>query len=102
VVQPSYGSIFNDGTAMATIAEEVKEKCLMGLGDGSAIVECVELSSSCDGGAKLELTVVSDKFQGVPLLKRQRMVNEYISDVMTRIHAVTMKTWTVQQYESKK
>jgi stress-induced morphogen len=67
-------------------------------------VTCTDISggSSCDGGYKLELIVVSTKFDGVPLLKRHRMVNEVLAEEMSRIHALTMKTWTPAQYESKK
>jgi len=46
--------------------------------------------------------VVSDKFEGVPLLKRHRMVNDVLVEEMKLIHALTMKTWTPAQYESKK
>jgi stress-induced morphogen len=67
-------------------------------------VVCTDISggSSCDGGYKLDLIVVSQKFDGVALLKRHRMVNEVLAEEMTRIHALTMKTWTPAQYESKK
>ena len=68
-------------------------------------VECTDISggSSCDGGHKLELIVVSPKFEGVSLLKRHRMVNDALAgDIMDKIHALTMKTWTPEQYESKK
>jgi len=67
-------------------------------------VECLDYSStsSCEGGAKLDLVVVTDKFAGVPLLKRHRMVNDCLSDLMPRIHAITMKTWTVEQYQNQK
>jgi BolA protein len=53
-------------------------------------------------GAKLELVVVSPKFEGVPLIKRHRMVNTVLSDYMNDIHALTIKAWTPSQYESKK
>ena len=61
--------------------------------------ECVSRTdvsggSSCDGGYKLELIVMSPNFDGVPLLKRHRMVNDVMKEEMNRIHALTMKTWT--------
>ena len=68
-------------------------------------VECVdhnEDAQECDGNAKLDLIVVSAKFQGLPLLKRHRLVNDCLADIMPKIHAVTMKTWTPEQYEAKK
>ena len=66
-------------------------------------MECIDNSDGlCDGGAKLELIVVSATFDGVPLLKRHRMVNDCLSELMPQIHALSMKTWTPAQYESKK
>lgn len=50
----------------------------------------------------MELIVVSPRFEGVPLLKRHRMVNEIVKEEMDKIHALTMKTWTPAQYESRK
>ena len=65
-------------------------------------VKCTNESGTCDG-AKLELVVVSTKFEGVPLLKRHRMVNDILkTELEGKIHALTMKTWTPAQYESKK
>jgi stress-induced morphogen len=69
----------------------------------AAFVECKDLTDgSCGGGAKLELVVVSAKFEGLALLKRHRLVNDCLAEFMPQIHAITMKTWTPQQYESKK
>ena len=67
-------------------------------------VECTDFSDGNCDGAKLELIVVSQQFEGVPLLKRQRKVNELLSAELSsnKIHALTMKTWTPAQYASKK
>lgn len=56
---------------------------------------------SCDNGAKLEVLVVSDQFDNVALLKRHRLVNDVLTDLMPQIHALSMKTWTTKQYEAK-
>jgi len=62
----------------------------------------LEVTDSSDGcGSKFEAIIVSAKFDGVPLLERQRMVNDAIAEPMKEIHAFSMKTWTPQQYESK-
>ncbi|CAB9518041.1 BolA-like protein 2 [Seminavis robusta] len=84
------------------IEEEIQEKVAKAL--EAEHVACTDISggSSCDGGYKLELIVVSPKFEGVALLKRHRMVNEILQEDMSKIHALTMKTWTPAQYESKK
>ena len=59
-----------------------------------------DLSDGC--GSKLNLVVVSDQFEGVSLIDRQRKVNDALSSLMPSIHALTMKTWTPEQYEKKK
>ena len=58
----------------------------------------------CEGGAKVELIVVSKKFDGVSLLKRHQMVNNMLSAELStnKIHALTIKAWTPTQYEAKK
>jgi stress-induced morphogen len=86
---------------MTVISDAVEAKCKSDL--GATFVECVDLTDgSCDGNAKLELVVVSEKFEGVPLLKRHRTVNTALEDLMPQIHALTIKAWTPAQYESKK
>ena len=45
---------------------------------------------------------MTKEFEGKPLLDRHRLVNEALKDLMPKIHAVTMKTWTPAQWETKK
>jgi len=59
-----------------------------------------DFSDGC--GAKFDMIVVASAFEGKPLLDRHRMVNEALGDNMAKIHAVTMKTWTPMQWETKK
>jgi BolA family transcriptional regulator, general stress-responsive regulator len=60
------------------------------------------IGHQCDNGAKLVVTVVTDAFEGVPVLKRHRQINDLLKDEMSHIHALSLNTWTVAQYESKK
>jgi len=46
--------------------------------------------------------VVSNTFSGMKLLDRQRAVHLAIKEYMPRIHALTIKAWTMEQYEEKK
>ena len=65
-------------------------------------VECVDVSDNgCDGGAKLELLVVSSLFEGKTPLARHRLVNTAVSELMDGIHALTIQAWTPAQYEAK-
>ena len=57
--------------------------------------------SNCGCGSKFEAIIVSDKFEGVKLLERQRMVNDIIKEEMTIIHAFSMKCWTTAQHAQK-
>jgi stress-induced morphogen len=66
-------------------------------------VDIVDFSDDHCNGAKLELVVVSDEFEGLPLLKRHRKVNEVLGDLLKeKIHAITIKAWTVSQYNEAK
>mmetsp|Transcript_1140 Transcript_1140/g.2598 ORF Transcript_1140/g.2598 Transcript_1140/m.2598 type:complete len:88 (-) Transcript_1140:437-700(-) len=61
------------------------------------------VEDSSDGcGSKFDLIVVSAQFVGKALLERHRAVHEALGSEMDEIHAVTMKTWTPEQYEAKK
>lgn len=66
--------------------------------------EHIEIDVVGDGcGAKVDLKVVSKAFEGVPLLKRHQLVNDIFSDDLSsnRIHALTIKAWTPEQYAKK-
>mmetsp|Transcript_106746 Transcript_106746/g.159656 ORF Transcript_106746/g.159656 Transcript_106746/m.159656 type:complete len:86 (-) Transcript_106746:52-309(-) len=80
------------------IDEEVKQKCISEL--EADHVECIVLGEGCEGGAKVELFVVSKMFDGVPLLKRHQMVNQMLSEELSsnKIHALTIKAKTPAQY----
>jgi len=67
------------------------------------LVDVIDKSDGVCDGAKLEVVVVSDAFDKVPLLKRHRMVNDSLKgELMEKIHAISLKTWTPAQYEHKK
>ena len=65
-------------------------------------MECEDVSgnNSCDGGAKLELLVVSSQFEGKPPLARHRLVNAALNEFMNSIHAISIKAWTPAQHDS--
>jgi stress-induced morphogen len=59
--------------------------------------------SLCDGGAKLVVTVVSETFCDVSVIQRHRTIQKILKDrnLMSDIHALTLNTWTVAQFETK-
>jgi len=87
--------------------EYIRTKCMESesLQETITHVECVVITGSgCDGGAKVEIVVVSTKFEKLPLLKRHRLVNEVFAEELKNesIHALSVKAYTPAQYESKK
>jgi stress-induced morphogen len=57
-----------------------------------------DLSDGC--GAKIDILLVSDKFEGMALLDRQRAVHAALEAEMKTIHAITMKCKTVKQWNA--
>ncbi len=87
---------------MVVTEAESRRRCVDGL--QASFVDCLIVGGGCEGGAKVEVTVVSDAFEGKPLLKRHRAVNELFAEELAsnEIHALTVKAWTPAQYEEKK
>lgn len=51
-------------------------------------------------GCNFQLTIIADAFEGLSTVKRQQLVYAYLQEVIAdgTIHAVTMKTYTPEQY----
>lgn len=62
----------------------------------------VEDLSNCGCGMKFDAVIVSPQFEGKPILQRQRLVNQTLSEEMQHIHAFTMKTLTPTQWNDAK
>lgn len=65
----------------------------------------LEVADESDGcGQNLRIIVVSDMYEGVPLLKRQRKVHEVLSqgEVMKVVHSVVIKCWTRKQRDKRR
>jgi stress-induced morphogen len=56
----------------------------------------VDQSDGC--GSKFDLVLVSTTFEGKPLLARHRAVNGALASEIAAIHALTMKTYTPEQW----
>ncbi|KYN42646.1 BolA-like protein 2 [Trachymyrmex septentrionalis] len=69
------------------------------------VVHCVlqEVVDQSDGcGAKFSVFVVSDLFQGKPLLIRHRLVYGVLEEELKTIHAISLTTLTPEQWEKTK
>ena len=62
--------------------------------------EVVDFSDGC--GAKFSVVIVSDKFEGKPLLAQHRMVNDCLAEELKTIHALTIKTIKPAQWDKQK
>lgn len=51
-------------------------------------------------GCNFQLTIIADAFEGLSTVKRQQLVYGYLQEAIAdgTIHAVTMKTYTPEQY----
>ena len=55
--------------------------------------------ASAGGAGHFNVVIVSDKFKGLNLLKRHRLVYAAVDDIMnTEIHALSMKTYTPDEF----
>ena len=62
-------------------------------------VEVVDQSDGC--GGKFEAVIVSNQFEGKPLLARHRLVNTALAEELKTIHAFSQKTFTPEQWKQK-
>merc|ERR1711862_614674 len=88
-----------EGSLADKVLEEVKS-----LYPNALLCKIDDISGPGGCGAKLELTVVSDTFQKVPLIKRHREIQNHLQNqgFFNDIHALIIKAWTVEQWEKKK
>jgi len=68
--------------------------------EGVTFVKVEDQSGGC--GSAFFVIVVAESFEGKGVLERQKVVNACIKEEMKEIHAVSMKTFTPKQWETKK
>ena len=56
-----------------------------------------DVSGGC--GQAYEVVIVSDQFEGMPMLKRHRLVNDRLKHEIAAMHAFSQKTYTTRQFE---
>ena len=56
------------------------------------------------GDCSLQVTVISEKFVGLMTIKRHRMINDlFKQDILNgNLHALSIKTYTPEEYSSAK
>mmetsp|Transcript_21179 Transcript_21179/g.51839 ORF Transcript_21179/g.51839 Transcript_21179/m.51839 type:complete len:100 (-) Transcript_21179:124-423(-) len=83
-----------------TITKESLSKILAERIKGLTQCIVVDISGGC--GSAFDIYLVTKEFEGVSLLERHRMVQGVLKEELEEIHALTMKTWTPEQWEKKK
>ncbi|XP_001185918.1 bolA-like protein 2 [Strongylocentrotus purpuratus] len=84
------------------ITAEILEKKLRDEFQASHVEVIDETTGGC--GQKFSTVIVSEKFEGKPLLQRHRLVNSCLAEELKTIHAFSMKTltqadWTKRQQQ---
>ncbi|KAI9503673.1 hypothetical protein GGI25_002740 [Coemansia spiralis] len=79
-------------------AEEICGK-LQKTFDDAMVLEVEDKSGGC--GNSFELLIVSDQFDKMTPLGRQRQIHTLLREEMKTIHALTQRLYTVAQYEKK-
>lgn len=80
---------------MAYTSDYIRDKLTEKL--AASYVNVVDNSDGC--GAKFDVVVVSDMFQGKTLLQRHRLVNSVLEEELKSIHAFSQKTYTNEQWQ---
>lgn len=59
-------------------------------------------AGSKNGGKHFRLTIASDAFSGVSRLKRQRMIQDLLQDLLISgsIHALSIRAYTPEEFQS--
>ena len=83
------------------LAQQIEEK-LRGADFPYKIDELIIKDNSGGCGQMLQAFIISDEFQGVKLLERQKAVNFCVADEIAQIHALELKCWTQEQWANKK
>ncbi|XP_005183767.1 bolA-like protein 2 [Musca domestica] len=60
-------------------------------------VQAVDESDGC--GGKFSVVIVSDKFKGLKMLQKHRMVNSVLAEELKEIHAFSQKSYTPEEWE---
>ena len=77
--------------------------CIVDVTDGHTEDGVLDGRALAADGLELLLVVVSERFEGISLLQRQRIVNSVLAADLAsgRLHSVRMKSWTPAQWEGK-
>lgn len=79
---------------MSDLLKQIEETILNALPNAQVIVR-----DPMNDGAHLEATVVSESFEGMPLVKQHRQVMQPLKDAFAgELHALALKTYTPDKW----
>ncbi|PKI82906.1 hypothetical protein MVES1_003596 [Malassezia vespertilionis] len=68
--------------------------------DDVSVLFVSDVSGGC--GQAYDIVLVSDQFEGMPTLRRHRLVNDRLKEEIAAMHAFSQKTYTNKQFEGLK
>ncbi|EDV22618.1 BolA-like protein 2 [Trichoplax sp. H2] len=80
---------------MSVSADTIENKLKNEL--NASFVKVEDISGGC--GSSYSVIIVSEKFEGKPLLQRHRLVNACLEEELKSIHAFSQKTYTEEQWK---
>ncbi|CAD0197395.1 unnamed protein product [Chrysodeixis includens] len=104
ILRPGIFNIHRSMSSMAGVVEStIRSKLLSTLDAKHLDVINESYMHNVPKGAEthFKVVVVSDKFDGLPLIKRHRLVNDILKEeLQTGVHALSIVAKTPQQWES--
>lgn len=62
----------------------------------------IEVADTTGGGDHFTMVVVSERFEGLPLVRRHRLVYDALGDLMrAEVHALSLRTLTPAEHEEE-
>lgn len=90
-----------------SVAEIMKKKLTEALSPENMVLEDESYMHAGHAGANpqgeshFNLLIVSDKFEGISRVQRQRMVYDILAEELRdRVHALSLRTLTLKEYKS--
>jgi stress-induced morphogen len=88
-----------ESTSAPSLANSIRNKITTAIPNLAKLIVREE-GSGCAGS--FTVVVVSESFEGVGPLNRQRQINAIIAQEIAALHSIVLKTWTPSQWENQK
>ena len=82
---------------MAPSQAEIEDLLRRGLNPSYLLLD----DKSCGCGEAYDCIIVTDQFEGLKMLARNRLVNKTLGDKLSTIHAFSMRCYTPTEWQEK-